>query len=258
MIQKQYDKVNLKIFDTRAEMGEVGAKEAILCIKDLLSKKAEINCVFAAAPSQSDFLKSLVLSTEIEWNKINAFHMDEYIGFPIGDSRSFTGFLNNILFNHLPFKTVHRINGMENAEVECKRYSDLLTANKIDITFMGIGENGHIAFNDPSVADFNDPQIIKKVELEESCRIQQVNDGCFPTISDVPKYALTLTIPTLISSTHIFCIVPTVNKADAVKAALTGDITTNCPASILRKVKNVKMYIDKYSASKLEMPHSIG
>ena len=251
MIEKNYDKVALKIFDTRSEMGAVAAQEAVLCIKELLANKDEINCIFAAAPSQNDFLGALVASTEIEWNRINAFHMDEYIGFEMGDSRSFTGFLNDIIFDKVPFKTVNRINGLEDADIECARYSDLIKNNPIDITFMGIGENGHIAFNDPSVADFKDEKIIKKVLLEESCRIQQVNDGCFKTINDVPTHALTLTIPTLISSARIFCIVPTINKADAVKASLTGTIEEFCPASILRTVDHVKMYVDAASASKL-------
>ena len=251
MLEKKYDEITLKIFDTRGEMGMVAAAEAIVCIKNLLATKEEINCVFAAAPSQNDFLTSLVSSEEIQWNRINAYHMDEYVGFEMGDPRSFTGFLDQIIFDKVPFKTISRINGLEDPTVECARYTDLIKNNPIDITFMGIGENGHIAFNDPSVADFNDPQVIKKVLLEESCRVQQVNDGCFKTIDDVPQYALTLTIPTLVSSKHIFCIVPTINKADAVKATLTGDINATCPASILRNTPEVKMYVDSASASKL-------
>ncbi len=247
----QYDKIDLKIFDTREEMGEVAATEAVAKIKDLLTKKNEINCVFAAAPSQNDFLKSLLASTEVDWTKVNAFHMDEYVGFPIGDSRSFSGFLKEKIFDKVPFKTVNIINGLEDEKAECARYEGLLKSNPIDITFMGIGENGHIAFNDPSVADFNDTALVKTVLLEESCRIQQVNDGCFPTINDVPTHALTLTIPMLVSSDYIFCIVPTINKAEAVKNALTGDISETCPASILRKTENVKMYVDAAAASKL-------
>lgn len=246
-----YDNVELKVFETREEMGLVAAREAIECIKELLAKKDEINCIFAAAPSQNDFLNSLITSNEVEWKRINAFHMDEYIGFEIGDSRSFTGFLNEKIFERVPFKSVNLLNGMADPSEECGRYSKLLKEKDIDIVFMGIGENGHIAFNDPSVADFNDTEVVKVVELEESCRIQQVNDGCFPTMDDVPKKALTLTIPTLINCEAIFCIVPTINKAAAVEAALKGDISEKCPASILRTVKNVRMYIDGPCASRL-------
>lgn len=247
----KYGEIDLKIFETREEMGKVAATEAAKRIKELLKQKEEINCVFAAAPSQNDFLKSLKEDKSIEWNKINAYHMDEYIGFEIGSPHSFSGFLNNTIFNKVPFKSINLINGLANPEEECRRYGGLIKKNPIDIVFMGIGENGHIAFNDPSVADFNDKEIMKVVELEESCRMQQVHDGCFPDIDSVPKKALTLTIPTLIHCDHIFCVVPTINKANAVACALEGEITEKCPASILRITKNVHMYIDEEAASKL-------
>lgn len=251
MEKRCYDKVELQIFETREEMGLVAAKEAAKTIKQLLSEKEELNCVFAAAPSQNDFLKELLGMEGIQWNRINAFHMDEYVGFEIGDSRSFSGFLKEKIFDQVGFKSVHIINGLENPDVECERYTKLIKEHPIDITFMGIGENGHIAFNDPSVADFHDLEVIKKVLLEESCRVQQVNDGCFKTLEDVPTHALTLTIPTLIGSNHIFCIVPTSNKAAAVHATLTGVISETCPASILRTVEHVNMYVDQLAASQL-------
>ena len=251
MLEERYGEVYLKVFKTREEMGIVAAKEAAKIMEALLIHKDEINCVFAAAPSQLDFLGNLTSNESIQWNKINAFNMDDYIGFGADDSRSFASFLNKNLLEKVACKSVNLLNGLSEPERECKRYSELLSKNPIDIVFMGIGENGHIAFNDPSVADFQDPELVKIVELEESCRIQQVNDGCFPTIEDVPKKAITLTIPALTSGDHIFCMVPTINKADAVAKALKGDINEACPASILRTVKNVNMYIDEGSASKL-------
>lgn len=251
MIEKQYDEIHLKIFDSRKEMGQVAAIEAAKCIKLCLEDKEEINCIFAAAPSQSEFLEALRMDSSIPWNRINAFHMDEYVGFQVGDPRSFSGFLSEAIFNKVPFKSVHLLNGMASAKEECERYSELLLNNPTDIVFMGVGENGHIAFNDPSVADFKDPKMVKVVELEESCRIQQVNDGCFPNIDAVPKKALTVTIPGLMKSTQVFCIVPNERKADAVARLLTGEIKEECPASILRQKQGARLYIDKECASKL-------
>lgn len=250
MIERNYDKINLKIYDTRAEMGADGAREAAECIRMLLEKKEEINCIFAAAPSQNEFLASL-LEQDIEWNRINAYHMDEYVGFEVGHPNSFNNFLCNAIFNKVPFKSVNLINGANDADEEVKRYGTLLDAAPTHITFMGIGENGHIAFNDPPVADFNDKMPIKKVKLDDICRNQQVHDGCFPTLADVPEYALTVTVPRLASSEYIFCIVPAATKHNATKATLTGPISEACPASILRRTDNVRMYIDMACAGDL-------
>lgn len=249
--KKTYDNVQLKIYETRAEMGQDAAKDAAACIKACLAEKEEINCIFAAAPSQNDFLAALVADTSIDWSRINGYHMDDYVGFAQGDSRSFNGFLQNAIFGKVPFKSLHLINGLAEPEAEALRYEKLLQENPTDIVFMGIGENGHIAFNDPSVADFNDAHLVKVVTLEESCRRQQVNDGCFATIDDVPKQALTVTVPGLMRAAHLFCIVPTALKANAVAKALTGPIDESCPSSILRTQKGARMYIDAAAAAKL-------
>ncbi len=169
-------------------------------IKLCLKKKDEINMIFAAAPSQNDTLSELLKREDIPWNKINAFHMDEYIGLKDGAPQSFGIFLKNAIFGKADFKSVQYINGnAEDIEAECARYSKLLTDYPTDIVCLGIGENGHIAFNDPGVADFHDKVLIKTATLDEVCCQQQVNDGCFATIDDVPKRALTLTIPALTS-----------------------------------------------------------
>ena len=151
---RKYDKVNLKVFDTRLEMGKEAAAEAAACICGLLEKKEEINCMFAAAPSQNEFLEALAADERIPWDRINAYHMDDYIGFGIGDPRSFNGFLTRAIFGKVPFKSVNLLNGAEDPEQECLRYEQLLRENPMDVVFMGIGENGHIAFNDPPVADW--------------------------------------------------------------------------------------------------------
>lgn len=241
----QYDKVCLKVLDSRQEMGKAAAIDAAECMRRMLAEKDEINCVFAAAPSQNEFLEGLSGEEGIDWERVNAYHMDEYVGFEIGHPNSFNRFLTDAIFSKVPFKTVNLLNGANELNEEAKRYSNLLNAIEIDIVFMGIGENGHIAFNDPSVADFHDPKAVKVVKLDDVCRQQQVNDGCFPTIEKVPEYALTVTIPKLTSAKEIFCIVPTEKKRQAAKNALTGEISEKCPASILRKIDNVHMYIDK-------------
>ena len=247
----QFDKTELYIYDNREQMGKAAARDATECIKELLKDKNELNCIFAAAPSQNEFLTALGADTSIPWEKINAYHMDDYVGLKQGDPHSFNAFLSEKLFSKLPFKSVHLLNGKADPDKEALRYGSLLDGIRIHITFMGIGENGHIAFNDPGVADFNDTQTVKKVKLDSVCRQQQVNDGCFLTIADVPEYALTVTIPTLVSGDYIFCIVPTAKKRDAVYAALTATVSPACPASILRNIKNTRMYIDAECAGRL-------
>ncbi|MGM9974469.1 MAG: glucosamine-6-phosphate deaminase [Clostridiaceae bacterium] len=251
MIRKRYKEIDLKIFDTREEMGITAAKEAAEVILELLSHKDFISCIFAAAPSQQEFL--VALSKEpLPWNRINAFHMDEYIGLEKGSPQSFSGFLGSAIFNKLPFHSVNLINGQAHPEEECKRYASLLESSSPDVVFMGIGENGHIAFNDPGVADFNDPYRVKTVILDEECRMQQVNDRCFPSLDMVPEKAITLTIPALLSAPHVFCIVPGSRKAKATAAALEGEVKEQCPASILQRKKGCHMYIDMDSASRLK------
>ena len=243
------DLLEYKIYDTRDNMGKSASQEAIDYIKKLLASKNEINIIFAAAPSQNEFLAGLV-KADIDFTKINAFHMDEYIGLAADAPQGFGNFLNKAIFSKVKFKSVNYIDSTAtDPDAECKRYSELLKNHPIDIVCMGIGENGHIAFNDPGtgMADFNDKYLVKKVVLDEVCRQQQVNDGCFSSIDNVPKYAITLTVPMLFSGDRIFCVVPAATKADAFKTTIIGEISENCPASILRKHKNATLYGDKDS-----------
>lgn len=239
------DTLLVKKYNTRAEMGKGAAKDAETVIAELIAKKGEINMIFAAAPSQNEVLENLLASEIIDWTKINCFHMDEYIGLPEGDPRSFGVYLKEHIFAHKPFKSVHYIHGWaEDAEAECERYAALLKEHPIDAICLGIGENGHIAFNDPWVAKFDDEKAVKIVELDGVCRQQQVNDGCFPTLDDVPTHAITLTIPTLFSGAHLFCAVPAVTKAEAVKNTVTGEINEDCPATIMRRHASAILYCD--------------
>lgn len=246
------DNLKVMIFDTREEMGNKAGSDAAECIKKLLSEKEEVNMIFAAAPSQNETLAALIKAEGIDWKRVNAFHMDEYIGLAPDAPQGFGNFLKNAIFSKLPFKSVNYIYAEgETAEETCERYTKLIAENPIDIVCLGIGENGHIAFNDPWVADFNDKEVIKKVELDEVCRQQQVNDGCFAKIEDVPKFALTLTVPTLFNANYLFCTVPASTKADAVYKTVNNEINEDLPATIMRKHDNAIMYCDKDSGAKL-------
>ena len=246
------DHLEVRVFENRTLMGQAAARDIKERIMSLLKEKAEINMIFAAAPSQNDVLKALVEDKEIEWNRVNAYHMDEYIGLDQNAPQGFGNFLRDHIFGLVPFKSVNYIDiTTKDPEAEAERYGKLLRENPTDIVVMGIGENGHIAFNDPPVADFNDPKTVKPVKLDEICRQQQVNDGCFATIADVPTHAMTLTVPTLVAAPYLFCIVPAPTKAKAVYETLHGTIDEHCPASILRLQKNAVLYLDDKSSALL-------
>lgn len=250
MIIKNTKVNNLEVYihDTRKNMGIQVAKDFATYLKALQTKKKEVNIIFAAAPSQLDFLEALKAEERIDWQNVNVFHMDEYIGISIDQEQSFARFVKEKVA--IPFKVggFYPLNGTaDNVEEECLRYATLLKENKIDIVCLGIGENGHLAFNDPGVADFWDTKDVKIVQLDEVCRMQQVNDKCFADLNSVPKYAMTLTIPTLMRADAMFCTVPSTNKAVAVKKTLQEDVNCLCPASILRIHKNAKLYCDKDS-----------
>ncbi|MEG0878872.1 MAG: glucosamine-6-phosphate deaminase [Oscillospiraceae bacterium] len=245
----EVDKLSVFRYRTREDMGTNAGYMAAKAIREALDKKETLNIVFAAAPSQNEFLHSLCKNTDIEWARINAFHMDEYVGLVNGQTGSFSGFLANAIFDKVPLKSVNYINGgAADVEQECARYTALLAEHDIDFVFMGVGENGHIAFNDPGVADFNDKAVIKVVKLDLVCRMQQVHDNCFPKLEDVPTMAYTLSIPTLMSAKTVFCIVPGSSKAQAVRRLLNNDITTACPASVLRTHANAKLFLDAESS----------
>jgi len=179
--------------------------------------------------------------------------MDEYIGLPAGALQLFSVYLDNHLFSKVRFKAVHRIDPAPLGPAgECRRYARLLKEAPVDIVCMGIGENGHIAFNDPPVADFKDPEPVKVVRLDQKCRQQQVNDGAFPAIQFVPEKAISLTVPTLMSARYLSVVVPGPRKAEAVRSALHDEVSTRCPATILRTHRNVALFLDTESASQLQ------
>ena len=244
------DKLEIKVFKTRTETGKKAAEDAEKAINEMLKSKSELNIIFAAAPSQNEFLEALC-NSGIPWNRINAYHMDEYIGLPSDAPQGFANFLRRAIFDRVSFKSVNTMDSTADAQAESERYSRLIDNNPPDIIFMGIGENGHIAFNDPPVADFADTKTVKKVKLDPVCRMQQVHDGCFESLDDVPEYALTLTVPVFKRAAYRFCVVPSKTKTAAVAKTVRAKIGEYCPSTILRTLDNSILYCDEDSAAEI-------
>jgi glucosamine-6-phosphate deaminase len=245
--------LNVKIFPNREAMGKEAAAAVSDHLSSLLESQGSVRIVFAAAPSQNEFLSALAEARGIDWGRVTAFHMDEYLGLDQHAEQLFGRYLDEKIFRRVSFGEIHRISSHPaQAEEECKRYSALLREAPLDIVCLGIGENGHIAFNDPHVADFNDPFLVKVVSLDERSREQQVHDKCFRRAEDVPKNAITLTIPALLSGRSLFVVVPGPAKAHAVFETMTGEISAACPASILRTHPDAVMYLDRDAASQLD------
>jgi glucosamine-6-phosphate deaminase len=247
------DRLKVNIYEARTEMGAEAAKEVAGKIKELLStRQGCINMIFAAAPSQSELLFCLSEEPGIDWSRVNGFHMDEYVGIDQNEPQSFAYFLKENIFDKVTFNEVHYINGnTKDLSAECLRYTDLLNRHPVDIVCMGIGENTHIAFNDPHIADFNDPLMVKVVVLDLASRQQQVHDGCFARLQDVPASAITLTVPALLRANSMYCIVPGKNKAVAVSHTINSDVTESYPSTVLKTHTNATLYLDNESASKL-------
>lgn len=253
MNEVQVDNLLVRIYPDREQMGTAASAIAAQRLRSLLAVKDLVNIIFAAAPSQNEFLAALSQEAGIDWGRVQAFHMDEYIGLPDDAPQRFGNFLKEAIFTRVPFKEVYYLNGnAEDSQTECDRYTKLLQQYPADMVLMGIGENTHIAFNDPHVADFNDPHSVKVVDLDQECRQQQVNDGCFSTIAQVPTHALTLTVPALMRADYIFCMVPGSNKAQAIYHTLHGEINDHYPATALRKHPQAILFLDKDSAGMLE------
>jgi glucosamine-6-phosphate deaminase len=244
------DKLEVLVFEDRTTMGLAAAERVGVRIRQLLQEKPFVNIIFAAAPSQDEFLSAMVDDKSIDWQKVNAFHMDEYLGLPVGAPQLFSSFLKHRILDRVPFGSVHCINASTvNPEEECERYAGILREHPADVVCMGIGENTHIAFNDPHVADFKDPAPVKVVELDMACRQQQVNDGCFASIDDVPRHAITLTVPTLMKAADLYCMVPGPNKAQAIFHTLNEKVSEQFPSTILRTHDHAVLFADADSFS---------
>ena len=249
MLRKEFnaDALRVKVYDTRQALGEAAGAEAAAWLRKRLEERDIVRAIFAAAPSQNEFLAALAAAPDIDWSRVHALHMDEYVGLPADAPQAFGNFLKAAIFDKVPFGRIDYIGTEGDPDAVMARYDRILSESPVDVVFMGIGENGHIAFNDPHVAEFDDPLRIKKVDLDLTCRTQQVHDGCFPSLDEVPEYALTLTIPALVSADRIFCVVPAATKADAVRATVLGPVTEKVPATVLRRHPAATLYVDSDS-----------
>lgn len=239
------DKLNYYVSPNRDNMGMLAAQYAAKKMKEKLSENDEVRVIFASAPSQNEFLHHLTSDEEIDWSRVVGSHMDEYLGLPRDSDQRFSIYLENHLLNKVSLKEFHFIDGTKDPSDMESLYTTLLTEKPIDVVCLGVGENGHIAFNDPPVADFNDPKMVKIVELDQYSRRQQVNDGCFASIEEVPTHALSLTIPALISAETMVCTVPGPTKQEAIAKMLNDEISTDCPATILRKHEDAYLFLDR-------------
>lgn len=247
------DNLNVYIYESRPKMGAAAAAVVAAEIRGLTQARGKAVGIFASAPSQNEFLAALVEAPGIDWSRVIGFHLDEYLGMDDRAPQSFRRFLIDRLVSKVTLQEFHGLRGESgDGAIESARYGTLLAATPPDFAVLGIGENGHLAFIDPPFCDFDDPQPVKVVELDDVCRAQQVNDGAFAALDEVPRNALSLTIPTLMARPKLFAIVPGPAKRQAIKSTIEGPVAPSCPASILRRHPNAHLFIDSDSASLLE------
>jgi glucosamine-6-phosphate deaminase len=245
--ERLVDQLRVLVFADRASAGAAAGEAAARCLTASLGARGSARAIFAAAPSQDELLTHLARRADIAWAGVTAFQMDEYVGLARSSPQRFAHYLAERLFDSTAPGKVNVMHGQEPVRDECKRYAALLADGPIDLVCLGIGENGHLAFNDPGSADFSDPRPVATVTLTRESRQQQVHDGCFARLDDVPLRALTLTIPTLLRGRELHCIVPGARKRAAVTTALLGPVAPDCPASILRAHPCATLYLDPES-----------
>ena len=251
----QVDRLSIRVANSIAELTQQAVSLAQDYLSTLLTKQDTVRVILATGNSQLQFLEAIATSNQLDWSRIILFHLDEYLGICTSHPGSFRYYLSTkveqkvqpLIFNYLQGDALEPM-------AECRRYSQLLQQQAIDLCLLGIGDNGHIAFNEPTVADFNDPDLVKIVKLEPKTRQQQVNTGYFPTLDAVPNYAYTLTIPTICTARKIFCLAAGRNKAEVVKKTLTRAIAPDFPATILRTQPQATLFGDRDSISLFKNP----
>ncbi|GAC1363111.1 MAG: glucosamine-6-phosphate deaminase [Herpetosiphon sp.] len=251
MDTRRYDNMPVSMYETNEQLGRAAANDLAAILSTAVKERGSASIILATGNSQLSFIKALRTKLELPWNKITVFHMDEYLGMPTTHTASFRRWMREQLTDVVHPHAFHGLAGdAPDIEAEMARYTDLLEQHDPVACVLGIGENGHLAFNDPP-ADFNTARSIHVATLAEEARRQQVGEGHFPTLADVPRQAITLTIPALLKPKHLLAVVPEARKASAVKAALEGPLTPDLPASILRTVSHTRLYLDRASAALL-------
>jgi glucosamine-6-phosphate deaminase len=245
--------MQINVLENGVAVGEVAAKHAAESLQRVLSVSGSARIIAATGAAQFEFLKALTAAPGIDWQNVEMFHLDEYIGLPANHPASFCNYLVERLISKTGITRYHLLDGTQDPEEVIRRVGSELSSRPVDVAFVGIGENGHLAFNDPP-ADFETEEPYLIVALDEACRKQQMGEGWFPSISDVPTHAMSMSIRQVLKAKEIIAIVPEKRKAPAVKACLEGDIGPMAPASILRTHPNTTVYLDKDSASLL--PHT--
>lgn len=240
----------LVVAENRDQMGKYSAQQAADCLKEAIASQGEARLIVATGSSQFEVLSHLVSEPGIDWTKIDGFHLDEYIGVGMEHPASFCGYLKQRFVERVPLRSFHYLDGTQAAELVVKVASEKIASHKIDLAMVGIGENGHLAFNDPPANfDTEEPYIV--VDLDEACRLQQVGEGWFPDLAAVPKQAISMSIRQIMKTTKIICSVPDERKAIAVRDSLQGAVTPHVPASILQRHKDVELVIDRAASSLL-------
>lgn len=240
--------IRAEVFATAEAAGRAAAAATAAALRAALGAQGAVRMIFASAPSQGAMIAALRAEPGLDWSRVTAFHMDEFIGLPADAPQRFARWLSDELFDRVPRAAAHLIVPEPDPARAAARYAALLDEAPIDIVCLGIGVNGHLAFNDPPVADFDDPADVKIVDLDEICRRQQFDDGLFATLDAVPRRAVSLTIPRLLRADRLICTVSGPHKRAAVRAALEGPVTTHCPASILRGHAGCTMFLDRAAA----------
>ena len=242
----------MRVYATQNDLAADAAREVKAFLVECIAQRGAASAILATGNSQIQFLDALIKLGGVDWSKITLFHMDEYLGIDANHKGSFRRYMRERVESRVKPKVFHYLAGDADQPLnECARYADLLQAQEIDLCCLGIGENGHIAFNDPHVAEFDDPWAVKLVNLDLKCRQQQVNEGHFPGVDQMPQFAYTLTIPTLCAVRKMVCISPEKRKAQAVHNSLRDAVSTNCPASYLRTQSQAVLLLDGDSASLL-------
>lgn len=261
LLSTKIESLPIDVFPSNADVGQAAAAEAADFLKQILQERGSANIIIATGNSQLTFLEALRATPGIDWSNVNVFHMDEYINLEPGHPASFPAFLQRHFLDYLqpPAGKFFPVPGQrtgdgapqhaEQVERACRTYEALLHTHPADLCALGYGENGHLAFNDPPFADFDDPVWVKVVQLDEVSRRQQLGEGHFPDLASVPTHAITLTIPALLAARKVLAIVPETRKSQAVQRALYGPVDESCPGSILRQVSHAHLFLDRDSAA---------